>query len=52
MIHPNEIEMALRELVESLDKTFWSSWQSTHSFDDQLTDARELLAKLDDELGP
>lgn len=45
------LEKQLRELVDALDKTFWSSWQSTHSFDDQLTNARELLSKLDEERG-
>lgn len=51
MIHPNEIELALRELVEALNKTYWSSWQSTANFSQQLEDAETLLSKLDDARG-
>ena len=34
---------ALRALVEGLDKTNWSSWQTTAYFDDQLDAARAAL---------
>lgn len=34
---------ALANLVSALDKTTWSSWQSTARFDEQLQVARELL---------
>lgn len=37
------IHEALTNLVDALDRTNWSSWQSTHRFDDELKAARELL---------
>ena len=38
----------LKELVAALDKTYWSSWQSTAQFDDQLNHARSFLAKQEE----
>ena len=43
MMNPNEL---LRALVEALDNTYWSSWQSTASFDEELKRAQEYLEKL------
>jgi len=36
---------ALDDLVLALDATFWSSWQTTASFDQQLERARLVLAR-------
>lgn len=36
---------ALEELVRGLDKTNWSSWQTTAHFDKQLETAHAVLAK-------
>ncbi len=33
----------LKNLVDALNSTYWSSWQSTAKFDDQLTKAEEFL---------
>lgn len=33
----------LRDLVEALDKTNWSSWQTTAPFDKELDAAREHI---------
>ena len=35
----------LKELVVALDKTYWSSWQSTARFDHQLNRARNFIAE-------
>ena len=35
----------LKELVVALDKTYWSSWQSTARFDPQLNHARNFIAE-------
>ncbi|QKS60863.1 hypothetical protein [Cupriavidus gilardii] len=35
---------ALDELVLALDATFWSTWQTTATFDQQLERARQVLA--------
>ena len=37
----------LKELVAALDETYWSSWQSTAQFHNQLTHARSFLAELE-----
>lgn len=34
---------ALKDLVDALERTNWSSWQTTASFDKQLERAQELL---------
>ncbi len=34
---------ALRDLVDSLNKTYWSSWQTTAHFSDQLKNAEAVL---------
>lgn len=36
---------ALDELVRGLDKTSWSSWQSTANFSSQLDTARAVLQR-------
>ncbi|MCT9125377.1 hypothetical protein [Cupriavidus gilardii] len=36
---------ALYELVLALDATFWSTWQTTATFDQQLERARQVLAR-------
>ena len=38
----------LKELVVALDKTYWSSWQSTARFDNQLNCARNFLAEQEE----
>jgi hypothetical protein len=42
---------ALKSLVEGLDRTWWSSWQTTAHFDPPLEEARALLAKITGESG-
>lgn len=37
---------SLANLVEALDNTYWSSWQSTAKFSDELEVAREYLSKI------
>ena len=37
----------LKELVAALDETYWSSWQTTAKFDNQLTHARNFVAELE-----
>jgi prolyl-tRNA synthetase len=44
-----DIRIALAELVDALDLTHWSSWQTTAGFDMQLTHARNLLAAMQQE---
>jgi uncharacterized caspase-like protein len=41
----------LRDLVEALDRTYWSSWQTTAKFDAPLSAAREAIKKADDYRG-
>lgn len=36
---------ALSALVDALDSTFWSSWQGTASFSDELEQARQILKR-------
>lgn len=43
MDNPNQL---LDDLVNALDSTNWSSWQTTSSFDKQLEEARTYLEKL------
>lgn len=38
----------LRELVRALDRTHWSSWQTTAKFDRELESAREFLKGYDE----
>ena len=38
----------LKELVVALDKTYWSSWQSTARFDDHLNNARNFLVEQEE----
>ena len=38
-----DAERLLKELVEALDDTYWSSWQGTYKFDPALEKAREYL---------
>lgn len=42
----DELLAALQSLVDALDKTNWSSWQTTARFDPSLNDARELIFKV------
>lgn len=42
---PSEYRDALRELVNALGRTTWTSWQTTAEFDEELRDASELLAR-------
>ena len=41
----NKYKEALEDLVTALQNTFWSSWQSTASFQKELDQAEELLNK-------
>ena len=43
MDNPNQL---LADLVKALDSTYWSSWQTTYKFEQQLAAAREYLEKL------
>ena len=43
MDNPNQL---LDDLVKALDSTYWSSWQTTASFENQLDAAREYVEKL------
>lgn len=43
--NPNQI---LKDLVDGLNNTSWSSWQATAFFDEQLKRAEEYLEKLND----
>lgn len=45
MKYENPVEI-LANLVEALDNTYWSSWQSTAKFWDELEVAREYLSKM------
>lgn len=45
LIHQDTIEV-LQELVEGLEDTHWSSWQSTWKFDPALLKAVEYLKEL------
>jgi len=38
---------SLKELVKALDNTFWSSWQSTYTFQKELDSARQLIDELE-----
>ena len=40
--YTNPVQL-LADLVAALDRTSWSSWQSTATFDTQLTKAREYI---------
>lgn len=42
MNNQNTLEV-LKNLVEGLDDTHWTSWQSTANFQDQLDKARQYL---------
>lgn len=42
-------EVLLKELVSALNDTYWSSWQSTHKFDEKLRAAEEYLNELSKE---
>lgn len=39
----SEAEQLLKNLVEGLNDTFWSSWQGTWKFDEQLFAANDYL---------
>jgi hypothetical protein len=43
----NELLEALQNLVDGLDKTNWSSWQTTAYFSDHLEAARTEIAKAE-----
>lgn len=43
MDNPNQL---LADLVKALDRTNWSSWQTTSNFDKQLEEARAYIEKL------
>ena len=45
MKYDNPVEI-LANLVEALNSTSWSSWQSTAKFSDELLVAEEYLSKL------
>ena len=36
----------LADLVDALDSTAWSSWQTTAKFSDQLKDARDYIDRV------
>lgn len=38
----------LRNLVEALDDTYWTSWQSTDRFDEAHKEARAYLLMFDE----
>jgi hypothetical protein len=40
-----ELLSVLRELVEAIDLTHWSSWQTTAKFDGPLQNARDAIAR-------
>lgn len=44
----NALEI-LKDLVDALDSTTWSSWQTTARFQDQLEAAREYLVVYHEE---
>lgn len=46
---PWEIYLRLKELVDALNRTSWSSWQTTGSFYKELTEANTLLRQIQDE---
>jgi len=41
----DDIYIALKNLVEGLNKTYWSSWQTTAHFSEQLEAAEKLIDK-------
>lgn len=44
MTYPkNQAYMLLKNLVEALDSSFWSSWQTTSDFQKQWDEASEFL---------
>lgn len=49
VIHRDELLQKLRGLVEALDATNWSSWQTTARFDPALNDARAAISINDAE---
>lgn len=38
-----EAEQLLKDLVEALEATYWSSWQGTYKFDKERVAAEEYL---------
>jgi len=41
-------EQLLKELVEALENTYWSSWQSTYQFDEQYRAAVDYLREREE----
>lgn len=49
MEYDNPVKM-LADLVNALDNTYWSSWQSTAKFSDELEVARSYLSRINGDI--
>jgi len=46
-MNKSDVYEALKNLVRALDRTYWSSWQSTANFDVELDRARNLIDEVE-----